>query len=88
VDLLAGPLARSCSATATPFVAQLPADGPVAPRPTSLTCGSCSGSCAGLPFNAQCYYLGGGTYHIAHCQADFTCSDGSDWCLCTNNAPP
>jgi hypothetical protein len=90
MDLLAGPLARSCSATATSFVTQLPADGPAAPHPTAApTCGSCStNGCAGLPFNAQCYYLSDGGYHLAHCQPDFTCSNGSDWCICTNNPPP
>lgn len=66
----------------------LPALNP-APSPTAVLCGSCStNGCAGAPFNSGCDYLSGGTYHTGRCQADFTCSNGGTWCICTNNAPP
>ena len=71
-----------------PLLRSLPALNP-APTPAAVLCGSCStGGCAGAPFNAGCEYLSGGTYHTGRCQADFDCSDGGTWCICTNNAPP
>jgi hypothetical protein len=76
------------SATALAPLHSLPAQNP-APSPTAVLCGSCStGGCAGAPFNSGCEYLSGGTYHTGRCQADFTCSNGGNWCICTNNAPP
>ena len=81
----AGPL--FCAASASQL--RLPALAPVAPQATAITCGSCSSSyCVGQKPNASCYYLSGGTYHLAHCQLDSSCGDGSFYCECTNNAPP
>jgi hypothetical protein len=54
----------------------------------SVTCGSCSySSCQGLAANSACYYLGGGTYHLAKCVINSICSDNSPQCDCTNKPP-
>jgi hypothetical protein len=58
------------------------------PALKAVTCGSCSySSCVGASANAACYYLGGGTYHLAKCVINSICSDNSPQCDCTDKPP-
>lgn len=59
------------------------------PEMKSFTCGSCSHApCQGLTPNSACYYLAGGTYHLAKCVINSWCSEESKpYCDCTNNPP-
>jgi hypothetical protein len=79
-------VAPSCSAS-VPGLESLD----LTPNPAlkAVTCGSCSHSpCVGLAPNAACYYLAGGTYHLAKCVINSWCSeDSKPYCDCTNNPP-
>lgn len=89
------PAADQVSPGAAPFcaasVAGLDKSLDLTPPPLfkSVTCGSCSASsCVGSAPNAACYYLAGGTYHLAKCVINSIClEDSSPYCDCTNDPP-
>jgi hypothetical protein len=84
---LLAPAGSACQAS--PVKAQLPdVLHPFAPQPAALTCGSCSSDgCAGARPNTSCEYVSGGSYHLAQCQVESTCSTGGFLCVCASEAP-
>lgn|GEM_PF-7035918 len=79
--------APSCSASSVNGIQGLD----LTPNPSlkAITCGSCSQAPSqGMAANSACYYLAGGTYHLAKCVINSWCSEDSrPYCDCTNNPP-
>lgn len=80
--------APSCTAKSGDFWSLTVGQAPAAK--VTVTCGSCSPNsyCQGAAPNSTCWYLGGGVYHVAKCQIQDTCGDGTFYCVCTNAPPP
>ena len=60
---------------------------PPAHQATYVLCGSCSGSCVGIPVNSNC--VARGINQTGRCEINGSCGQGLGlWCQCIVGSPP